>query len=188
MHPAYLALLAVVFVLALTGPLNNLIYTGLLKQGALSFLGLGNVDLTFLKTGDRCWIAPETGGNQGPNLRPPSGKEFYGSRAVGALVTVESGKSHPGKLVLVSGAIVRNVMIEEGSQRDFGLNCFEWLAERRLIVPIRKDTMKLATIDLGTNEDEKVTRLARAFWLQILWTPLFFLGLGILVGWRRRRI
>lgn len=39
--------LAVVFVLALTCPLNNLIYTGLLKEGALSWAGL-NVDLTFL--------------------------------------------------------------------------------------------------------------------------------------------
>ncbi|MFA4839637.1 MAG: NADH:ubiquinone reductase (Na(+)-transporting) subunit E [Candidatus Neomarinimicrobiota bacterium] len=40
--------IAVVIVQAITVPINNLIYRYLLKEGALAWLGLGNVDLTFL--------------------------------------------------------------------------------------------------------------------------------------------
>jgi len=39
---------AVVVVLAITVPVNNLIYTYLLKDGALAWAGLPNVDLSFL--------------------------------------------------------------------------------------------------------------------------------------------
>jgi len=40
--------IAVVFVQAITVPVNNLIYQNILKEGALSWAGLGTVDLTFL--------------------------------------------------------------------------------------------------------------------------------------------
>jgi len=40
---------AVIFVLAITSPLNWLIYHGLLAPGALSWLGLPDIDLSFLK-------------------------------------------------------------------------------------------------------------------------------------------
>ncbi len=40
--------IAVVVVQAVTMPVNNLIYHNILKEGALSWLGLSNVDLTFL--------------------------------------------------------------------------------------------------------------------------------------------
>lgn len=39
---------AVVFVLAITCPLNNLLYSYLLKEGALSWAGLADSDLSFL--------------------------------------------------------------------------------------------------------------------------------------------
>jgi Na+-transporting NADH:ubiquinone oxidoreductase subunit E len=40
--------IAVMVVQAITLPVNNLIYTHVLKEGALAWAGLGNVDLTFL--------------------------------------------------------------------------------------------------------------------------------------------
>ncbi len=40
--------IAVIIVQTLTVPVNNLIYRYLLREGALSWLGLGQVDLTFL--------------------------------------------------------------------------------------------------------------------------------------------
>jgi Na+-transporting NADH:ubiquinone oxidoreductase subunit E len=40
--------IAVTIVQAVTLPVNNLIYTHVLKEGALEWAGLGNVDLTFL--------------------------------------------------------------------------------------------------------------------------------------------
>ncbi|HVL01483.1 MAG TPA: NADH:ubiquinone reductase (Na(+)-transporting) subunit E [Dongiaceae bacterium] len=40
--------IAVTFVQAITVPANNLILNGLLKEGALDWAGLGDVDLTFL--------------------------------------------------------------------------------------------------------------------------------------------
>ena len=40
--------IAVTFVQAITVPANNLILNGLLKEGALAWAGLGEVDLTFL--------------------------------------------------------------------------------------------------------------------------------------------
>ncbi len=40
--------IAVVVVQAITMPVNNLIYNHVLKEGALAWAGLGNVDLTFL--------------------------------------------------------------------------------------------------------------------------------------------
>ena len=40
--------IAVVFVQAITVPVNNLIYQSVLKEGALAWAGLENVDLTFL--------------------------------------------------------------------------------------------------------------------------------------------
>jgi Na+-transporting NADH:ubiquinone oxidoreductase subunit E len=46
--------IAVVVVQTITVPVNNLIYQHLLKQGALSFIGLGDVDLTFI--GLICYI------------------------------------------------------------------------------------------------------------------------------------
>jgi Na+-transporting NADH:ubiquinone oxidoreductase subunit E len=39
---------AVIFVLAITVPANNLIYNNLLKEGALAWAGFPNVDLSFL--------------------------------------------------------------------------------------------------------------------------------------------
>ncbi len=41
--------LAVMFVLTVTVPVNNLIYTWLLAPGALAWAGLGEVDLSFLR-------------------------------------------------------------------------------------------------------------------------------------------
>jgi Na+-transporting NADH:ubiquinone oxidoreductase subunit E len=46
--------IAVVVVQTITVPVNNLIYQHLLKPGALSFLGLGDTDLTFI--GLICYI------------------------------------------------------------------------------------------------------------------------------------
>jgi Na+-transporting NADH:ubiquinone oxidoreductase subunit E len=40
--------IAVIFVLAITVPANNLIYNNLLKEGALAWAGFPNVDLSFL--------------------------------------------------------------------------------------------------------------------------------------------
>ena len=40
--------IAVVFVQAITVPVNNLIYNNVLREGALAWLGLPDVDLTFL--------------------------------------------------------------------------------------------------------------------------------------------
>ena len=40
--------IAVILVQAITVPVNNLIYNHLLKAGALSFIGLGELDLTFI--------------------------------------------------------------------------------------------------------------------------------------------
>lgn len=40
--------IAVIFVLGITIPLNNLIYQHLLKEGALAWMGLTGVDLTFI--------------------------------------------------------------------------------------------------------------------------------------------
>ena len=40
--------IAVVIVQTITIPVNNLIYTNILKEGALSWLGLPDIDLTFL--------------------------------------------------------------------------------------------------------------------------------------------
>ncbi len=99
-----------------------------------------------------------------------------------------SPKQHSGKLVLVTGAGLRNHLIGEGSQRDFGLNCLEWLAERRILVPISKEEMLVGNIDLGANEDEKKRRLDLILWTQVIIIPFLFLVLGVLVAWRRRRI
>jgi Na+-transporting NADH:ubiquinone oxidoreductase subunit E len=40
--------IAVIVVQVITVPVNNLIYNNVLREGALSWLGLGNADLTFL--------------------------------------------------------------------------------------------------------------------------------------------
>ncbi|RMF20083.1 MAG: NADH:ubiquinone reductase (Na(+)-transporting) subunit E, partial [Gammaproteobacteria bacterium] len=40
--------IAVIVVLAITTPLNNLVYNGVLREGALAWAGLPNVDLSFL--------------------------------------------------------------------------------------------------------------------------------------------
>ncbi|WP_303721529.1 NADH:ubiquinone reductase (Na(+)-transporting) subunit E [Malonomonas rubra] len=45
---------AVIVVQTITVPINNLIYQHLLKEGALAWVGLGNVDLTFI--GLICYI------------------------------------------------------------------------------------------------------------------------------------
>lgn len=46
--------IAVIVIQGLTVPLNNLIYQNLLKEGALAWLGLGHIDLSFL--GLLCYI------------------------------------------------------------------------------------------------------------------------------------
>lgn len=40
--------IAVVVVMTITVPLNNLLYNNLLREGALAWLGFGNIDLSFL--------------------------------------------------------------------------------------------------------------------------------------------
>ncbi|WP_369602280.1 NADH:ubiquinone reductase (Na(+)-transporting) subunit E [Hahella sp. SMD15-11] len=40
--------IAVIVVLTITTPLNNLVYNGILREGALAWAGLPNVDLSFL--------------------------------------------------------------------------------------------------------------------------------------------
>jgi hypothetical protein len=152
-----------------------------------------SADTTLLKTSDRCWLVGRDQ-NGRVDLRPPGDPAFYQSRSVAAIVSVDakdangSPKPHAGKLVLVTGAGLRNHLIGEGSQRDFGLNCLEWLAERRILVPISKEEMLVGNIDLGANEDDKKRRLDLILWTQVIIIPFLFLVLGVLVAWRRRRI
>lgn len=152
-----------------------------------------SADVTLLKSSDRCWLAARKQDGR-VDLRPPGDPAFYQSRSVGAIVTVDAkdangqARRHAGKLVLVTGAGLRNHLIGEGSQRDFGLNCLEWLAERRILVPISKAEMKIGNVDLGNNEDVKAQRLSRILWTQVVVMPLVFMFLGVVVAWRRRRI
>lgn len=152
-----------------------------------------SVDTTLLKTSDDCWMAARSPDGR-IDLRPPGDPAFYTSRSVGALVAVDAKdangqpKQHDGKLVLLTGAGLRNHLIGSGSQRDIGLNCFEWLAERRILVPISKEEMKIGNIDLGSNQDERAVRLSRIMWTLVVFTPMAFLVLGLIVAWRRRRI
>jgi hypothetical protein len=148
-----------------------------------------SVDLSLLKTDDETWMA--TRSIDGLDLRPPRrGDQRWGSRPVGALIRVKprEGLEHGGKVVLLGGTVVSNRMTGEGSGLDFALNCFEWLAERPVAMPIRTAALRSTAIDLGTDEDVKSARLSRTMQLQVLYTPLAFFILGLIVAWRRRRV
>ena len=141
------------------------------------------VDPTLLTTDDFCWLVPD----RDAPLRPPLADAFR-SYSPGVLIDVApvAGSSH-GRVVLITGRGFTNQMIRQGSQRDFVLNCFNWLVERLELVTVRRDPLTVSTIDFGPDQDEHLARLSRAWWLLVVGTPLLFLGLGFFVAWRRRR-
>ena len=142
------------------------------------------VDPTLLISDDFCWLVKD----KDAPLVPPSASAFRSfSPGVTIDVVPEAGSS-PGKVVLVTGLGFTNQFIRQGAQRDFVLNCFNWLVERMELVTVRRDPIRATAIDFGADQDERVDRLSRAWMLLVVLTPLFFLGLGVFVAWRRRRI
>ena len=93
-------------------------------------------------------------------------------------------------MILLGGIGFNNHRIETGSQKDFILNCFAWLADRRETIDVgRGSTLHADTIiRRGTNPDELQARLSRSWTLLVPGVPISFLVLGLIVWWRRRRI
>ena len=119
----------------------------------------------------------------------PAGKQ-HRPFSVGAVVDVapEAG-TRRGKVLLVTGEAFSNSLLDRSrGQVDFGLNCFEWLAERLEKVDVRSDPLQVTVIDFGTDPEQARARMIRIFLLLVVFTPLFFVGLGLFTWWRRRRI
>ena len=148
-----------------------------------------NVDLSLLMT-DPTWLAPR-GTDSLPDLAPPSDGNARRSRCVGAIVDVLLPEGAPknqrsGRLILLSGKALVNGFYKR--QSDLGLNIFQWLAERRALVTIRREPLSVRPLDLGRDPDMRAERLANIAWLLRAWVPGFLLLLGIFVLWRRSRV
>ncbi len=150
-----------------------------------------NVDLSLLVT-DPTWLAPR-GVDSMPDLAPPHDRSAYRSRCVGAIVDVLAPKGAPknqrtGRLILLSGKALYNAFYKELGRVDLGLNIFQWLAERRALVTIRREPLSRRPVRFSRDPDERAEKLANIAWLLRAWVPGFMLLLGIVVLWRRSRL
>ena len=150
------------------------------KQPPLDGIG---VDSSLLRTAPLCWRTTD------PNLVPPRSGEM-GSFSVGALITVKSRSGgRPGRVVILSGETVNDSQGKRGdTQIAFGVQCFEWLAERRELVAIQRSSIDVGRIGIGLGPDEIDRRVGNARWFLVYAVPLSFCALGVLVWWRRRKI
>lgn len=152
-----------------------------------------SVDPSLLLSDARCWLAGSSGAGLQPDLVPPNGTAQFRNYSVGALVEFEAAQvdGRRGKAVVISGQMFTDAydrMLETGAQKDFALNCFDWLAERLELVPGRPGSGKLFTIDLGADVELRKARMRSIWRTLVLYVPGLFVILGVLVTLKRRRI
>jgi hypothetical protein len=146
-----------------------------------------------LRTGPRAWLG--TPGQNGQVLfQPPSSPAAFGSRLLGAVITVESeapangspptnGGAEPkkvtGEAVILTAAAFFN--LRQRFNGDLGLNIVDWLTERKELVTVRGSRYEARNLKVS---DEQLGRIR----LLLVWgVPLLFAVVGFAVRYRRSR-
>ena len=80
--------------------------------------------------------------------------------------------------MLVAGAFCNNGLMR--FYGDFAVNICNWLARREVLLDIEGARYEVKNLDIKPQQVERI------WWLLVLWAPGAFLGLGLIVWWRRR--
>ncbi len=130
-----------------------------------------------LRTGSEAWLAVP-GPDGLPEYRAPQVR--LSELLVGMTCevdAVEQGRGD-GKAVLVAGAFCNNGLMR--FYGDFAVNICNWLARREVLLDIEGARYEVKNLDIKPQQVERI------WWLLVLWAPGAFLGLGLIVWWRRR--
>lgn len=137
-----------------------------------------------LVTGPDAWTA-RPGADGYPDLRAPrvGMRQFLMAMCCEVAAVDASGdataQARSGEVVITSGMFCNNLGMQAGFG-DFAVNVCNWLAERKVLMDIRGSRYQAHYLDL------KEPQLRGIKSLLVYWVPGAFLGLGLLVWWRRR--
>ena len=122
----------------------------------------------------------ETGALKG-KVTLDAGREARGPLAIGIAATRELEKREQRVVVIGDADFLSNTYLGNGGNLDLGMNLVNWVSsdEAHIDLPNR------AAVDASLNlsQGEQIT-IAFGF---LIFLPLFLLGTGIVVWWRRRR-
>ncbi len=132
------------------------------------------------KSSARSWAKSETTGNR--EFDPQ--KDTPGPLTIAALVVARNSPAdnarQPAVLMVGDSDFASNAFLDFSGNTDFILHAVAWLAEEKDLISIAPKDVNLGTF-LLTN-----TQTNALFLVQVLGLPGFFLGAGLTV-WRRRR-
>lgn len=134
-----------------------------------------------LQTGPFAWVAARP--QDRTSFARPVDDRALQPRDAGIAIELDgkdkAGNAVTGLVVVLAGVLCNNEQL--AINRDFGLNVFQWFADRKELVTVHGERYQAKRFQFGLEQ------LARVQWLLILVVPLLFLGLGILVAYRRSR-
>ncbi len=98
-------------------------------------------------------------------------------------VAVSAWKKGGFKIVVVGDSdFINNTYFNLSGNKDLALNMISWLGEESDLISIPTKKVKAAPLALSRNQAQLI------FWVPVVIMPLFVLGIGIAVYWRRRRL
>jgi hypothetical protein len=131
-----------------------------------------------LQTGPYAWTAASARDYK----RPPDDRALQ-ARTIAAAIEVDgkdkAGKAVTGRAIVVSGVLCNNLGMQ--LNRDFGLNVFQWFAERKELVTVRGERYQAKHFQF------EVDHLGRIWWFVVVGVPGLSLLFGIFVAWSRSR-
>jgi hypothetical protein len=122
---------------------------------------------SLLQTGPYAWTAFHAG-----DYKRPSDDRALQPRTIAAAIEIDgkdkAGKAVTGRVIVVSGVLCNNLGMQ--LNRDFGLNVFQWFAERKELVTVRGERYQAKHFQF------EVDRLPRIWWFVV-----------VFVAWTRSR-
>lgn len=133
------------------------------------------------RTDEQSWIArsrPDPTGSPLFDYVAPRLPNALAPRDVGIVADVDGEqKGVEGHVVLLAGYAFNNIAWMEN--RDFALNIFNWMADRKVLVSVPGDRYHARRVKISLDQLDNI------WMLMVIYVPGFFLVLGLLVFWRR---
>lgn len=136
-----------------------------------------------VSTGPQAWLGRSQMGPTGVpvfDYRAPTLPNALAPRSVGIVADVDGDqKDVTGHAVLLAGLAFNN--LGWPLNRDLAMNIFNWMAERKVLVPVASDRYHARQVKISLEQVGNIE------WLLVAAVPGLFLVLGLFVSWRRSR-